>query len=99
MTVDAISFLSAVAAPLPTGAAPPAVAPAPFAEWFGQQLQSVNMQLIDANREVQHYAAGGAVSVHDMMIKLEEAKLSLQLLMAVRSKALDALSDVLRMPM
>ena len=42
-------------------------------------------------------AVKGAENIHESMIKLEEADLSLRLVMKVRNKALDAYQEVMRM--
>jgi flagellar hook-basal body complex protein FliE len=42
-------------------------------------------------------ADGGAEKIHETMIKLEEAGISMRLLLKVRSKALDAYQEVMRM--
>lgn len=39
----------------------------------------------------------GAEHIHETMIKLEEADLSLRLLAKVRTKALDAYQEIMRM--
>lgn len=101
MTVDAIAFLPPVGAPLP--AAPgEAAAPAPnagFGAWFSQQLAGVDSQLAVADHGVQRLAAGDASNLHQVMIDLEQAKLSLQLVMQVRNHLLDAYHELMQMQM
>jgi flagellar hook-basal body complex protein FliE len=46
--------------------------------------------------EVRQLAAGEPVSLHEVMIHLEEAKLSFQLLAQVRNRLLEAYQDVMR---
>ncbi|UGQ47966.1 flagellar hook-basal body complex protein FliE [Massilia endophytica] len=98
MNVEAI-LPAAPAWPAPPSAAAPAAPGAGFGTWFGEQLGALNARLNQADRVVQQYAAGEPLSVHELMLQLEEAKLSLQLVLAVRGKALDALNDMLRMPL
>lgn len=102
MSIDAIAFLDPVALPSvsPLGAANQASAVGGnFGAWFGQQLSQVNHQLIDADVGVQRLAAGDATNLHEVMIKLQESKMSLQLLMQVRNHLLDAYRDVAQMPL
>lgn len=82
-------------APIPgaTTAAPPAQ----FASWFSRELESINSQLVQADRSVQRLAVGDAASLHDTMIQLEQARLALQLAMQVRTKVLEAYQEVMRM--
>lgn len=77
-------------------AATPAAAPG-FASWFTEQVGQVNATLVQADQEVQALAAGEAGSLHEVMIHLEEAKLSFQLLAQVRNRMLEAYQEVMRM--
>lgn len=72
-------------------------APGTFAHWFTQQVQRVNGDLATADRQLQALAAGDTQNLHQVMISLEEARLSFQLLMQVRNRVLDAYQDVIRM--
>lgn len=98
MTMEAVSFIPAIS--LPTLAPPTTASPLPtgdFAAWFTQQMTQVNDQLLTADQGVRQLAAGDASNLHQVMIKLEEAKLSLQLVMQVRNHVLDAYRDLLQM--
>ena len=112
MTVEAITFLPPVSMPVQmsvdamgrtSGAAASAsigAAPAPseqFATWFGQQLSQVNDQLLTADHGIRQLAAGDASNLHQVMINLEQAKVSMQLVMQVRNHLLDAYRELLQM--
>lgn len=102
MNLDAIGFLPPLGAALPDGAGGPAATPAPsaaFGNWFAGQLAEVNQQLAVADQGVQQLAAGTAPSVHQVMIDLEQAKVSLQLVMQVRNHLLDAYHELMQMQM
>ncbi|BBB70246.1 hypothetical protein UNDYM_5993 (plasmid) [Undibacterium sp. YM2] len=106
MTVEAVNFLPAISMPeLNTSASlsasnaqamttPPA---AQFSNWFSDQLSQVNDQLLTADKGVQQLAAGDASNLHQVMINLEQAKLSMQLVMQVRNHVLDAYREILQM--
>jgi len=68
-----------------------------FGTWFGQQIAEVNGQLQRADANLQQLALGDANNLHQVMINLEEAKLSFQLLMQVRNRALEAYQEIMRM--
>lgn len=68
-----------------------------FGQWFTQELESVNTQMLSADRSVQQLAAGGSVSLHDTMVQLEQARLSFQLATQVRSRVLEAYQEIMRM--
>lgn len=79
-------------------AAEPAAAPAPgFGAFVTQGLDAVNATLVKADTEVRQVAAGEGPSLHEVMIHLEEARLSFQLLAQVRNRLLDAYQEVMRM--
>ncbi|WP_256082044.1 flagellar hook-basal body complex protein FliE [Massilia sp. YIM B04103] len=93
--IGASAELAALAPAATTGSAAPA-APG-FATWFSEQVGQVNTTLVQTDHEVQALAAGEAGSLHEVMIHLEEAKLSFQLLAQVRNRMLEAYQEVMRM--
>ncbi|MBV8464761.1 MAG: flagellar hook-basal body complex protein FliE [Burkholderiales bacterium] len=101
MSIEAISFLPADSLPslVPAGGAAPAAGATAggFGTWFGEQLNDLNTKLAEADRGVQRLAAGDASNLHQVMINLEEAKMSMQLVMQVRNHLLDAYHDIAQM--
>ncbi|MFZ6659028.1 flagellar hook-basal body complex protein FliE [Undibacterium sp. TJN19] len=102
MSIDAINsisaFIPAISMPeLSAGTAPMAAPTAQFSSWFTEQLSQVNDQLLTADKGVQQLAAGDASNLHQVMINLEQAKLSMQLVMQVRNHLLDAYHELLQM--
>jgi len=95
LAIDAVSSLATAASP-----AVPAETHAPsgsFGQWFTNELNSVNAQLVGAERSVQQLAAGGAGSIHDTMIQLEQARMQFQLAIQVRGRVLEAYQEIMRM--
>ena len=68
-----------------------------FARWVVQGLSRVNAEVLDAQVEVQRLAAGEPVELHRLMLRLEESRMSFQLMMQVRNRLLEAYQDVMRM--
>ncbi|MFT4171322.1 MAG: flagellar hook-basal body complex protein FliE [Rhodocyclaceae bacterium] len=68
-----------------------------FSSLVSQGLDSVNAQLHASDIGLQRVAAGDTQSLHQLMIGMEEARLSLQLLMQVRNRVLEAYQDVMKM--
>ena len=100
MNVDALNFLAPVSMPLPPGETAATEAPSgQFAAWFSQQISEVNTSLAKADHGVQQLAAGDATNLHQVMIDLEQAKLSMQLVMQVRTHLLDAYRELMQMQM
>ena len=68
-----------------------------FSNQFMLELQKVNDKQISSEHLLQDLAAGKTDNIHHVMLSLEDAKLSLQLLIQVRNKLLEGYQDILRM--
>jgi flagellar hook-basal body complex protein FliE len=98
MSIEPIAFLPPVAMPaMPELDNAAAVPGGQFGAWFTQQMSEVNNQLQLADRGVQQLAVGDAPSLHEVMMNLEQAKLSMQLVLQVRGHLLDAYHDLMQM--
>lgn len=99
----AIEQIQAIAAepslePLTRAGAPAAAQPSgQFGQLVTQGLDSVNQQLTGMQGDLQQLAVGDVASVHQVMMHMEEARLSFQLMMQVRNRVLEAYQDVMRM--
>ncbi|WP_374351378.1 flagellar hook-basal body complex protein FliE [Chitinimonas sp.] len=99
MSIAPIAFLPAQSLPSLDNPPAPSAPTGDFAGWFAQELSQVNQQLLTADHGVQQLAAGQASNLHQVMINLEEAKVSLQMVMQVRNHLLDAYRELLQMQM
>jgi flagellar hook-basal body complex protein FliE len=72
-----------------------------FGEKFGEALKKsiaeVNEAQISADKAAEQIAAGETKNLHGAMIKLEEADISLRLMVQVRNKAVEAYQEIMRM--
>lgn len=93
MTIEAIGAIGAPDLLAPAAAQPAATG---FAQWFAREVGKVNDSLVTAQGDVQKLASGEATSLHEMMIHMEEARLSFQLLAQVRTRMLEAYQEVMR---
>lgn len=70
-------------------------------ESFGQTLvrtmNDVNNLQAEAGKAVNGLVTGEATNLHDVMIAVEKARTSFDLLMEVRNKAIDAYREIMRM--
>jgi flagellar hook-basal body complex protein FliE len=68
---------------------------------FGQTLEravaDVNALQSEAGKAVEKMVGGEAVDLHEVMIAVEKAKTSFDLLMEIRNKALEAYREIMRM--
>lgn len=97
MTLEAIGAVGALpgldALPGATAAAKPAEG---FGAWFTQEVGAVDAGLRVADNDLRALAVGNVQNLHEVMIHLEEAKLSFQLLAQVRNRVLEAYQEVMR---
>ena len=69
-----------------------------FGHLVSNGIAQVNNQLIGSQVDLQKLATGDAQNLHQIMINLEESRLSFQLMMQVRSRLLEAYQDIMKMP-
>jgi flagellar hook-basal body complex protein FliE len=69
-----------------------------FASSLKQSLEEVNRLQNTAHNNVQDYAVGKDVPLHQVMISVTEAEQSLQLATQVRNKLINAYQDIKNMP-
>lgn len=60
-------------------------------------LDNVNTQLINTDNAVQQLARGETDNLHQVMISLEQTRMTFDLLLQVRNKVMDAYQEVMRM--
>lgn len=104
--IEAIASIEAVNVPVNTSFNIPSMQPTAgvqnandggkFGNWFATQLNQVNDQFQAVDREKQIVALDGTQSLHQLMINMEEAKLSFQLMLQVRNRLLEAYQEVMR---
>lgn len=73
----------------------------PAAGGFGDTLKTaisqVNAAQVDADRAVEQLHAGEAKNLHEVMISMEKADISLRLMVQMRNKAVEAYQEIMRM--
>lgn len=70
--------------------------PISFGRWMMTQLQDTNDKIQAGENALQALAKGETDNLHHVMLRLEEAKLSLQLVEQVRSRALSAYQTLIK---
>jgi len=68
-----------------------------FGEMLKTSIAEVNQAQISADHASEQIAAGETKNLHGAMIKLEEADISLRLMVQVRNKAVEAYQEIMRM--
>ncbi len=69
-----------------------------FRDTLSSALGDVSDALKAADAASQKFASGQSTSLHEVMIAMEKADLSLRTVTAVRNKVLDAYQEIMRMP-
>lgn len=70
----------------------------PFGEYLSESIEGVNAMVKEADSAVAAVATGRSHNIHEMMIALDKADVSFRMLTKVRSKAVEAYQEVMRMP-
>jgi flagellar hook-basal body complex protein FliE len=84
--------------PWPEPAAPSAPATGiEFARIFDREMSQVNGDISAAETAMRDYAEGKPVELHDLMIRLERARVSVQVFVQVRNKIVESYQDLMRM--
>ncbi|WP_306590124.1 flagellar hook-basal body complex protein FliE [Geothrix sp. 21YS21S-4] len=70
-----------------------------FGDLLKQAMQEVNQVSAEAEDEARNLMTGESADMHTAMLAVQKADLSFQMMMAVRSKLVDAYREVMRMQM
>lgn len=100
--IPQLSPLSPLSGPSKTGAGsgnPGAEGGVAFGDLLKQALQEVNQASAQAEDEARNLMTGESADMHTAMLAVQKADLSFQMMMAVRSKLIDAYREVMRMQM
>lgn len=68
-----------------------------FGQWLSQEMGQVNQQIQAAEVQVQKLAAGEEDNLHQVMIALNKASTSFELMVQVRNKVLEGYQELMRM--
>lgn len=68
-----------------------------FANMLENSIEKVNELQVHADKAIKELVAGRTKNVHETMLAVERADLSLKLMMQVRNKIIDAYREIMRM--
>lgn len=68
-----------------------------FGGLLSNALDQVNRYQVDADSAIKNLVAGRTKNVHETMLVVERADMSLKLMMQIRNKILDAYREIMRM--
>ncbi len=70
---------------------------ASFGETLNQAIADVNSLQTEAGKAVDKMVSGEATDLHEVMIAVEKARTSFDLLMEIRNKTIDVYREIMRM--
>ena len=70
-----------------------------FGDMLKQALQDVSQAQASAEGEARNLMTGEGADMHSAILAVQKADVSFQMMMAVRSKLIEAYREVMRMPM
>ncbi|HUO58598.1 MAG TPA: flagellar hook-basal body complex protein FliE [bacterium] len=73
------------------------IAPANFRDLMKKAMTDLNVSQIGANDAIKALATGGEENLHDVMISMEKASMSLQYAIQIRNKLLEGYQAVIQM--
>ena len=68
-----------------------------FKNVLGQYVGQVNTLQHEADAEIQRLVAGETEDLHEVMLKMDEAETSFQMMMEIRNKLVEAYKDLSKM--
>lgn len=69
-----------------------------FGKFLEEMVSKVNEQQVTADKSIQSLATGESKGLHEVMLAVEKASVSFQMLTQVRNKAVEAYQEIMRMP-
>lgn len=67
-----------------------------FSKIIGDSIKGVNESQINADNKVQSFIKGEDATMHDVMFSMQESQISMQLLIEVRNKVVEAYQEINR---
>lgn len=68
-----------------------------FARTLKEVLDQTNQAQVNADKAVEKLQTGEAQNLHEVMISLEEADISMRLMVQMRNKVVEAYQEIMRM--
>lgn len=99
MNVNPAGMIGSLSMASPLSGVQPTTNGGMFGNVVEKFIADTNNQQLQADLSVQRLATGESDSVHETMLALAKADLSLRVFMEVRNKVIDAYQEVMRMQM
>ena len=91
------SVLPAIGANTSSATAPSNELGSRFVDWLSNEVGVINDQINTTERDLREFSAGKTDNLHHVMLSLNKARLSFELMVEVRNKALEGYQEIMRM--
>ncbi|WP_310598953.1 flagellar hook-basal body complex protein FliE [Desulfobulbus sp.] len=95
--MEAIQGIGPLTTPAASAASPTRQAATTFGDILGAMVENTSQQQQKADLAIQQLHNGGERNLHEAMIAMEKADISLRFAVQVRNKAIDAYQEIMRM--
>jgi flagellar hook-basal body complex protein FliE len=68
-----------------------------FADMLSDAVNGVDASMKESDQKVQDFIAGETDNVHDVMISMQRAQMSFQMMVEIRNKAVETYQEISRM--
>ncbi len=68
-----------------------------FSDMLKSSIETVNSQQISADSSIASFVSGKNEGLHETMMAIEKAEISMRLMVQVRNKAVEAYKEIMRM--
>lgn len=68
-----------------------------FGQFLEEAVSEVNQQQLNADKAVEQLQTGEASNLHEVMVAMEKADISLRLMVQMRNKVVEAYQEIMRM--
>jgi flagellar hook-basal body complex protein FliE len=65
-----------------------------FSDVIGDAIEKVNESQVNADNKIESLIKGENVSMHEVMLSVQESQMSMQLMLEVRNKLFDAYQEI-----
>ena len=95
--MEATNAIGPLTTPAVSAASPARQATTTFGDIIGAIMADTNQQQQNADLAIQQLHGGGEKNLHEAMIAMEKADISLRFAVQIRNKAIDAYQEIMRM--
>ena len=86
-----------IASPFPKASSAASLEGPSFGDILKDSIAEVNRVQIDADKAIENLATGKSANIHGTLLQMQQAELSMRMLMEVRNKVITAYQEIMRL--